>query len=126
MMKLAQGAPIDLFDTSSNGYTGFGPLGLEQGQEADATFQSFISTAIGLISIIAVIWFVFIIITSGISYMNAGADQKATEAARKRITNGLVGLLITIFGIFLIVIFGEIFNITGILNIPFLLEMITQ
>lgn len=113
MTKIAQ---INLYD--GNGFVGFGPLGLEQGQVAENVFQTFISSAIGLISIIAIIWFVIIIVTSGISYMGAGADQKATEAAKKRITNGLIGLLITIFGIFIINFAGQIFNVPNLLNIP--------
>lgn len=113
MTKIAQ---INLYD--GNGFVGFGPLGLEQGQVAENVFQTFISSAIGLISIIAIIWFVIIIVTSGISYMGAGADQKATEAAKKRITNGLIGLLITIFGIFIINFAGQVFNVPNLLNIP--------
>ncbi|WKZ25370.1 MAG: hypothetical protein QY322_03180 [bacterium] len=122
MNKLTQ---IELFE--NDGYEGFGSLGLEGGITSSTSaviFQNFISTAIGLVSIIAIVWFVIIIITSGISYMGAGSDQKATEAARKRITNGLIGLLITIFGIFIINLMGQIFNIEGILQIPNLLDRI--
>lgn len=125
MDKLAQ-APIELYDKSQGSLKGFGPLGLEQGQDGTTVFQTFISSAIGVISVIAIIWFVFIIVSSGISYMSAGADQKATEAARKRITNGLIGLLITIFGIFIINIVGQIFNLDTLLNIPALLYSITN
>jgi len=120
MMKIAQ---IDLF--SGEGYEGFGTLGLEgsvQDSQAATIFQNFISSTIGLIGIVAIIWFIIIIVTSGISYMSAGADQKATEAARKKTTNGLIGLLITIFGIFIINLIGQIFNIPSILQIPALIE----
>ncbi|MEK7168615.1 MAG: hypothetical protein AAB778_01255 [Patescibacteria group bacterium] len=116
-------AQINLYDGGQ--YKGFGTLGLEQGQEGVVVFQTFISSAIGLISVIAIIWFVFIIASSGIAYMSAGADQKAAEGARKRITNGLVGLLVTIFGIFILVLVGEIFNIDGILNLKYLFENIS-
>lgn len=123
-MKLL--SQIDLFDPNTGSYKGFGPLGLENSDPrlAPNIFMTFISTSIGLISIIAIIWFVFIIITSGISYMSAGADQKVAEGSRKKITNGLIGLFITIFGIFLINLFGQILNIPSILNIPVLLEAI--
>ncbi len=110
----------------NGGYKGFGPLGLEQNQVAEDVFQNFISSAIGLISVIAIIWFIIIIVTSGISYMSAGSDQKATEAAKKRITNGLIGLLITIFGIFIINFAGQIFNIPGLLNVRSLIFNITN
>ncbi len=105
-------------DFSNGGLKGFGALGLEQNQASESVFQVFISSAIGIISFVAIVWFVFIIVTSGISYMNAGADAKAAEAARKRITNGLIGLLITIFGIFIINLTGQIFGIKNVLNVP--------
>lgn len=117
-------ADIQLYDTGE--FKGFGSLGLENVNSSSSAqiFQNFISSAIGLISIIAVVWFVFIIISSGISYMGAGADTKAAEGARKRISTGLVGLLITIFGIFVIRLAGQIFNIPNILQIPSLIESI--
>lgn len=115
----------DIKFAPDGGFKGFGPLGLEENALTyDATFQNFISSVIGIISIIAIIWFVIIVITSGISYMSAGSDQKATEAARKKITNGLVGLLITIFGIFIIRLAGQLLNIPNILSIPALLDTI--
>ncbi len=123
MKQLAQ---IKLYDNES-GYSGFGPLGLKGDLDATMSsyiFQNFISSLIGIISIISIIWFVIILITSGISYMNAGSDQKATEAARKRITNGLIGLLITIFGIFVVRLAGQIFNLPDILNLNKLIESI--
>lgn len=125
MMKLAQGTPIELYDSSQGNLKGFGALGLEQSQKGEVVFQTFVSSAIGLISVIAIIWFVFIIISSGIAYMNAGPDQKATEGARKKITSGLIGLLITIFGIFIINLIGQIFGLMNILNIPELIKNLT-
>lgn len=125
MMKLAQGAPIELYDKSQGNLKGFGALGLEQGQDAPIIFQTFISSAIGLMSVIAIIWFIFIIVSGGIAYMGAGSDQKATEGARKRITNGLIGLLVTIFGIFMVNLIGQIFGIPGMLFIPGLITEIT-
>ncbi|EKE06401.1 MAG: hypothetical protein ACD_19C00014G0015 [uncultured bacterium] len=123
MRQLAQ---INLYD-NADGFSGFGPLGLNGdlgGTMASYIFQNFMSSIVGIISIIAIIWFVVILITSGISYMNAGSDQKATEAARKRITNGLIGLLITIFGIFILRFAGQIFNLPDILNLNKLIEAI--
>ena len=120
MIKIAQiSQSIDLYDTSKGSLKGFGPLGLENSNNYIDTFQNFISSSIGIISIIAIIWFIFIILTSGISYLSAGADTKATEAARKKITNGLIGLLVTIFGIFILVFAGEILGIDNLLNVTY-------
>ena len=104
---------------------GFGPLGLEgksAQNDAPIIFQSFISSAIGLVSIIAVIWFIFILLTGSLSLMTSGGDKATAENAKKKISNGLIGLLLTIFGIFLISLIGQVFGIKNILVIPALLE----
>lgn len=113
MNKLAQ---IKLFD--GDGLYGFGPLGLEGKlvDEAPSIFSTFISSAIGLMTLIAIIWFVFIFLTGAIGVITAGSDKQAIEAARKRIFNGLIGLVITIFAILIIGFIGSIFGLSGILN----------
>ncbi len=113
----------------NGGFKGFGPLGLQGAAgatSADYLLQTFISSTIGVISIVAIIWFVFILLSGGISYLSAGADKNAVESARKKITNGLIGLLITLFGIFLINLVGQLFGIPDILNIPGMISNITQ
>jgi hypothetical protein len=120
----------NLADTSiapNGGFRGFGPLGLvgSTGADADYTFQLFISQIIGVISIVAIIWFIFLLLTGGISYMSAGGDKGAVEAARKKITNGIIGLVITLFGIFLVNLLGQFFGIQDILNLPGMLSVIT-
>ncbi|KKP45951.1 MAG: hypothetical protein UR39_C0017G0008 [Candidatus Woesebacteria bacterium GW2011_GWA1_33_30] len=121
MIKLA----LDLKLYDGNGFMGFGPLGLEgksAQNDAPIIFQSFISSAIGLVSIIAVIWFIFILLTGSLSLMTSGGDKATAENAKKKISNGLIGLLLTIFGIFLISLIGQVFGIKNILVIPALLE----
>jgi len=110
------------------GFRGFGNLGLE-GQEsfmADTVFAKFISTAIGLISIIGIIWFTFILIMGGIGIMTSGSDKQSLENARKRIMNGLVGLVVIIAGLFLIRLIGMILGIENILNPAYLIDIITK
>lgn len=124
-MKIAQGAPIELYNSSQGNLKGFGPLGLENSPTGYAsTFQNFISSLIGIMGVIAIIWFVVIIITGGIAYMSAGSDTKATEGARKKITSGLTGLLITLFGIFILVIVAQILGIDNLLNIVYWLNIL--
>lgn len=113
MNKLAQ---INLFP--NGGYKGFGPLGLEttDAGQAPSLFATFISTAIGIFTVVAIIWFVFTIFTGAISIISSGGDKAAMEAARKRITTGVVGLVVTIFAIFFIRLMGTILGIPNILN----------
>ena len=65
MMKLAEN--LKLYKEGTNGYVGFGPLGLVNGSDnAKTVFATFISSAVGLITIIGVIWLIFIITTVAI------------------------------------------------------------
>jgi hypothetical protein len=108
------------------GIKGYGPLGFETtaATGADQVFQNFISTVIGVISIVAIVWFIFVLLTGGIAYLTAGADKGAVESARKKITNGVIGLLVTRFGIFLVNLVGELFGIPSILNIVGLINVL--
>lgn len=86
---------------------GVGPLGTPGGASGGATlFNNIISSVIGLITIIAGIWFVFLLITGAIGIMSAGGDKAAMEEARKRITSGLIGLIVVVAGIFLVDLIG--------------------
>jgi len=104
---------------------GFGPLGNPEGSGINL-FSKFISTTIGLMTIIAIIWFAFVLITGAIGMMGAGGDKQAMESARKRITSGLIGLVVVIAAIFILDLVGTLFGIPNILNIGELFEQITK
>ncbi|MGB6882368.1 MAG: hypothetical protein WBD86_03690 [Microgenomates group bacterium] len=121
MNKLAQ---IRL--APEGGFKGFGALGLEQGQDAPTVFTNFISSIIGLLTIIAIIWFVFLLITGAIGIISSGGDKTALETSRKRITTGLIGFIVVIAAIFIIDLIGDLIGIPSILDLPVLLERIQQ
>ena len=104
---------------------GFGPLGNPEGSGINL-FSRFISTTIGLMTIIGIIWFTFVLISGAIGMMGAGGDKQAMESARKRITSGLIGLVVVIAALFILDLVGTIFGIPNILNIGELFEQITQ
>lgn len=92
---------------------GFGKLGLE-GESASAgigIFSNFISSIIGLLTIIAIIWFAFVLITGAIGMIGSGGDKQALESSRKRISTGLVGLIIVIAAIFILDLIGTLIGI---------------
>jgi len=71
------------------------PTGLQPPPEgASSTLDHILSTAITLALISASVVFLFIIITSGISYMTAGGEKEKKVAASTRLTNGVIGLAI--------------------------------
>lgn len=107
------------------GFTGFGPLGnVSSSAGAMQTFTKFISSVIGIMTIIAIIWFVFIFITGAIAWMSAGGDKNALEAAKKRMTNGTIGLVVTVVAIFIIDLIGKLIGIPDILNLGLMFALL--
>lgn len=116
MMKLAQG------DIPLGELKGFGPLGNPSG-DGISVFSKFLSSAVGLMTIIAIIWFIFVFFTGAIGIIGAGADKQALESARKKIVTGIIGLVVTIAAIFVIRLIGTIFGI-NFLDLPALFEQL--
>jgi hypothetical protein len=97
--------------------TGFGPLGTGQGEGSVSTFTKFVSSTIGLMTLIAFIWFVFLFVTGAIGMMSAGSDKASLENARKRIVNGIIGVVVVIGAVSIISLIGFLLGI-DILNLP--------
>lgn len=113
---------IQLFPGS--GFKGFGPLGLEGGEDAPSTFNKFLSSTIGIMTIIAIIWFIFMFISGAIGIIASGGDKAALEAARKKIATGIVGIVVVIAAVFLIDLIGDLIGIPNILNPAELLKQV--
>jgi hypothetical protein len=82
-------------------------------------FGDLIGLAISFVLIIAAVAFFFMLVLGGISWITSGGDKGKTEAARNRITAGLVGLVI-VFAAWAILTLIESFfgvNLRGF-NIP--------
>ncbi len=95
---------------------GFGPLGLEGGEDAPTVFNQFISTTIGLMTILAIVWFILTLLSGAIGIITAGGDKGKLETARQRITNGLIGLVVVIAAVFIVDFIGTLMGIPEILN----------
>lgn len=91
-------------------FKGFGPLGNPTGTGINQ-FSNVISTTIGVMTIVAFIWFTFTLITGAIGIMTAGSDKAGLENARKKITSGIIGLVIVISAVFVLDLIGTIFGI---------------
>lgn len=57
-------------------------------------FQQFIGRAIEYGLIIGVVFFLFMLITGAIQWITSGADRGAVEAARERVTQALIGIVV--------------------------------
>lgn len=108
-------ADIKLYD--GNNFYGWGPLGLEgrNPQESPSIFAAVISTTIGVLTLVAILWFVFVFITGAIGIISSGGDKGSLEAAKKKITNGLIGLVVTIFSVIIIRLIGSFVGLGDLL-----------
>ena len=64
-----------------------------------------------LTSFLVLGWFIFILITGAIAYMNAGGDKAAVEEAKKKITTGLIGITLVVAAMFIADLLGYIVGI---------------
>ena len=79
-------------------------------------FQKLLPNLIGLIFVIGVIIFFFILVIGGIQWISSGGDKAAIEQARGKVVNALIGIVI-LFSAFAIVKLLESFFGTNILTL---------
>lgn len=106
---------------------GLGPLGtFEIGQAVDAAaalFNQVISNIVGIMTVVAGIWFIFQFIIGGIGWLAAGGDKAKVESARAKITSGIIGLAIIIVAIFLIDLIGTLLGLDILRPGKFIVDM---
>src|SRR5260221_14190931 len=94
---------------------GVGTLG-NPGSNAPNLFNDALSKVIGVMTVVAFIWFTFQVILGAIGIVASGGDKGAIEKARKQITTGVIGVVIVIAAIFIVSLLGTLFGISGILS----------
>lgn len=94
---------------------GLGPLGFEgtdiTKEGAFELFNNTISIIIGLLTIIAGIWFLFQVITAGFQWLSSSGDKTSIENARNKLTHSVVGLVIVVMAFAIISIIGNLLGI---------------
>jgi len=81
------------------------------------TVAKIISAAIGLMTVIGVIYFLFILLTGAISMIGSGGDKGGLEEGRRKITSGVIGLVVTISALFILDIITVILGFPDFLNL---------
>ena len=96
-------ADIPLFPAPEK-LQGKGKLGLEgeASIESVGIFVDTISLFIGIMTVVAFIYFFFLLLIGGIAWMTAGGDKAKVAEARSKITSGLIGLIIVVSAIFIL------------------------
>ncbi len=104
---------------------GTGPLANPAGTGIEV-FSQFISSTVGVMTIIAIVWFIFVFILGAIGIMRSGGDKQAFEDSRKKITHGIQGLVVVIIAVFILDIVGYLLGVPDILNLTKLFGLITK
>jgi len=83
--------------------SGLGPFGDiswgTTGQTAGEKLGSALSAIIGLMTVIAGLFFLIQLITGGIQWVGSGGDKAGLQQAQQKITNGFLGLTIVVAAI---------------------------
>ncbi len=121
-MKLA--TDIELGQLRGQGGIGLeGDIGQVELGESLVRFSDVLSLTIGVLTVVAFIWFVFKLITGAIGILGSGGDKNKLAEARANITYGIVGLILVISAIFLAGIIGTVLGV-NILEISSLIANI--
>jgi len=117
----AQGRPLGILE-------GLEPLGVFDDmtltiEEALGRFNQVIENIVGILTVIAGIWFIFQFIIGGIVWLTAGNDKAKVESARAKITQGIIGLGVVIAAVFIIDLIGTLLGLEILRPGKFVIEM---
>jgi hypothetical protein len=118
---MIKGLLTDITIAPSGGFTGVGKLA-NPTDNPIGVFSTFISGVLAVMTVIAIIWFLFSFITGAISIISSGGDKQALENAKKKITTGIIGLIVVLVAIVVVSLIGTALGIENILNITDLLK----
>lgn len=79
----------------------------------EATLENIISTTVGVLTIVAVIFFAIQIIFAGYAFMSSEGDTKKMEESRKRLTEGVMGLFIVVIALGAASLIGRLTGLGG-------------
>jgi hypothetical protein len=110
------------------GGEGLGPVGAKVnsflgtsttgGVNALNSITSIVSSVIGFMTVAAGIWFIFMFLIGGYTWMTSLGDKHKLEEARNRIVNALIGLVIVVAGWGILALVGQFFGMDVLVTDP--------
>ncbi len=97
---------------------GLGRFGFENTNpgQGPSYFNRIVTTVIGIMTLIAFVWFVFLLISGAISWIASGGDANKIAQARGRIVSGLIGITIVVTALFITQIVARLLGVANILD----------
>ncbi len=87
------------------------------GDQSGTLLEKVISNVIGVMTIVAIIYFAFQVIFAGYGLMSANDDAQKIKQNTQKITQGIIGLIVVIAAVFLARLLGTLLGIDNVLNI---------
>lgn len=79
--------------------------------------EKLISNVIGFLTLIAFIYFVIQLILAGYLFMSSEGDKGKTETARKKLTDGLIGIIVIVASLGIVSLFANVLGIDKIFDL---------
>ena len=102
-------------------FTGIGGISNVPAGSSITGFTKIVSTAVGLLTVIAGLYFLFRLLTAAFKWIGAGGNKDTLAAAQKAITSALTGLIIVILsyaltGLVGVILGFDILNLTPLIT----------
>ncbi|HUW21182.1 MAG TPA: hypothetical protein VMW41_00805 [Candidatus Bathyarchaeia archaeon] len=85
-----------LLATSLGSFQGFGKIGTDFLADPVASLEKIISLVIGIMTIGAGIYFIFLLIIAAYGWMSAGGDKQKMQKAQDSFTQAIIGLVVVV------------------------------
>ena len=99
-----------------------GGIQVANNAEGAPIMEKIISNVIGILTVFAIIFFVFQIIIAGYSFISSQGDEKKLEAARSRLTNGILGLTIIVIALGIGSLIAYLLGLNNLFDLPTILN----
>lgn len=106
--------------------SGIGKIGLENGGDPVAILARILSVTVGVLTVVAAIYFMFNLITGIIGVISAGGDKGTIEDAKRKVTTGFIGLVAVIAAMFIMDIIAKVLGIPTILDLQAMIDAIVK
>ena len=92
-------------------------IGIDPTADPAKVTENIVSKIIGIITIIAFLYFAFQIIFAGIALISAEGDKNKAETAKKRLTDGILGLTIVVVAMGLASLLATLLGVQNVFDL---------
>lgn len=87
------------------------------GVEATTMLEKLASNFLGILTVVAVLFFTIQIIFAGYGFISSGGDEKMLQTNREKLTNGVLGLFIVVVSVGLVSLISKLLGLNNPLDL---------